>query len=161
MNYQPLKAVQYADLFWNKSNPNFIEFQVDCTNFISQCLYAGGQSMHYTGKRDSGWWYQGRHQNQELWSYSWTVAHSLQLYLLQSQRGTQVSHASQLQLGDVISYDWDGNGRFQHSAIVTAHDFQGMPLVNAHTYSARHKYWSYEDSPAWSLHTRYVFIHMI
>ena len=45
--------------------------------------------------------------------------------------------------GDVIVYDWDGDGAFQHSTIVTAFDAGGKPLVNAHTVSSRHRYWDY------------------
>ena len=36
-------------------------------------------------------------------------------------------------IGDVICYDWDGNGHFQHNTVVVAKDPHGMPLVNAHT----------------------------
>jgi hypothetical protein len=158
MIYQRNRAVQYADTFWDKANPNYIEFPVDCTNFVSQCLYAGGLPMHYTETRERGWWYKGKHQNREMWSYSWAVAHSLQLYLLSSYRGTAVSQVQQLEPGDIISYDWDGDGRFQHSAFVTTRNAQGIPLVNAHTYNAIHKLWDYRDSGAWTPQTTYLFI---
>lgn len=35
-------AVAYADRWWNAGNPAFEEFDVDCTNYVSQCLFAGG-----------------------------------------------------------------------------------------------------------------------
>ncbi|WP_028552375.1 amidase domain-containing protein [Paenibacillus sp. UNC451MF] len=161
--YDRAKAVQYADMWWDKGNPAYIEFEVDCSNYISQCLFAGGAPMHYTGKRDSGWWYKGRYNGQELWSYSWAVAHGLQRYLLLNRNGLtaeEVPQAEMLELGDVISYDWDGNGRFQHSTIVTAKDENGMPLVNAHTTSSFHRYWSYKDSVAWTERTQYRFLHI-
>lgn len=63
----------------------------------------------------------------------------------------------QLQLGDVIIYDWDGDGGFQHSTIVTAFDAGGMPLVNAHTTPSKHRYWDYRDSYAWTENTVYRF----
>lgn len=161
--YDRAKAVQYADTWWEKGNPAYIEFEVDCSNYISQCLFAGGAPMHYTGKRDLGWWYKGRYNGQELWSYSWAVAHGLQRYLILNRNGLtaqEVPQADMLQLGDVISYDWDGNGRFQHSTIVTAKDENGMPLVNAHTTSSYHRYWSYKDSVAWTERTQYKFLHI-
>lgn len=161
--YDRNKAVQYADMWWDKANPAYIEFEVDCSNFISQCLFAGGAPMHYTGKRDSGWWYKGRYNGQELWSFSWSVANSMQRYLLSSRSGLraeEVPQADMLELGDVISYDWDGNGRYQHSTIVTAKDANGMPLVNAHTTDSYHRYWSYKDSVAWTEHTKYRFLHI-
>ncbi len=160
MNYQRELAVQYANQYWNQPNPGFVTFHVDCTNFVSQCLYAGTLPMDYTMKRDSGWWYKGYVQGKEWWSYSWAVAHALQLYLLQSGRGIAVQSARELELGDVISYDWNGDGRYQHSTIVTAHNSNQEPLVNAHTYSASHEYWAYEQSPEMSVRTKYVFIHI-
>ncbi|UQZ84044.1 Putative amidase domain protein [Paenibacillus konkukensis] len=161
--YNRIKAAEYADTWWDKANPDYIHFEVDCSNFISQCLFAGGAPMNYTGKRDSGWWYKGRYNGQEQWSYSWAVAHSLQRFLTAGRVGLcaeEVPEASMLDLGDVISYDWDGNGRFQHSTIVTAKDAGGMPLVNAHTTESFHRYWSYRDSVAWTEKTKYRFLHI-
>ena len=53
------------------------KFENNCTNFISQCLHAGGAPMRGYPNRGSGWWLQNKN-----WSYSWAVAHSLRLYLL-------------------------------------------------------------------------------
>jgi hypothetical protein len=75
-------------------------------------------------------------------------------------RGTMVESADQLQLGDVILYDWNGDYRFQHSTIVTAFDVDGMPLVNANTVASRHRYWDYKDSYAWTEKTRYRLFHL-
>jgi hypothetical protein len=162
-HYDRMKAVEYAEQWWDKSNPSYIEFEVDCSNFISQSLFAGGAPMNYTGKRASGWWYKGRFNGQEQWSFSWSVADALQRHLNSSQTGLraeEVASANELELGDIISYDWDGNGRFQHSTIVTAKDGNGMPLVNAHTTNSRHRYWSYKDSVAWTDRTQYRFLHI-
>jgi len=163
IRYNREKAVEYAEMWWDKANPAYIEFEVDCTAFVSQCLFAGGAPMNYTGKRNSGWWYKGKYNNQEQWSYSWAVANSLQTFLLNSRSGLRadsVERADQLEPGDVISYDWEGDGRFTHTTIVTAMDANGMPLVNAHTVSSRHRYWSYKDSYAWTERTVYRFLHI-
>lgn len=162
--YDRHKAVQYADRWWDQANPAYLEFEVDCSNYISQCLFAGEAPMHYTGKRDSGWWYKGRNNSQELWSFSWAVAQSLQGYMTSNDHGLrakEVHKAENLELGDVISYDWNGDGRYRHSTIVTAKDANGMPLVNAHTTNSKHRYWSYKDSYAWTEQTRYRFLHVI
>ncbi|WP_157335020.1 amidase domain-containing protein [Paenibacillus lutrae] len=159
--YDRNRAVKYADLWWDRYNPAFAELEVDCTSYVSQCLFAGGAPMNYTGKRTSGWWYAGQQGSRELWSYSWAVAQALQLYIPASRkglRGTIVSSAAELRPGDCISYDWDGDGRFQHNTFVTALDAAGMPLVNAHTVSSKHRYWDYKDSHAWTDRTRYAFV---
>lgn len=162
--YDRQAAVQYADRWWNSYNPQFEQFEVDCTNYVSQCLFAGKAPMNYTGKRDSGWWYRGLSGGQELWSYSWAVANSLQLYLrggggAVGLRATEVDSPAQLTLGDVICYSWDG-ARFGHNTIVTAMAPDGMPLVNAHTVNSRHRYWDYRDSYAWTERTKYRFFHI-
>jgi hypothetical protein len=151
-------AVRYAETWWNAVNPQYTEFEVDCTNFVSQCLYAGGLPMDYTGKRESGWWYRGRIHGRELWSFSWAVANSLLRYLLSSGRAQHVASPAELRPGDVICYDWDGDGQYQHNTIVTSLDAAGMPLVNAHTYNARGRHWAYHDSPAWTQRTAYMFL---
>lgn len=71
--------------------------------------------------------------------------------------GTEVERASDLYPGDVICYDFQGNDRWDHTTLVVAKDSQGMPLVNAHTDNSRHRYWSYEDSTAWTEDCRYKF----
>ncbi|MFD0696864.1 amidase domain-containing protein [Paenibacillus sp. GCM10027628] len=159
--YNRAKAVEYAEKWWNAYNPRYIEFEVDCTSYVSQCLFAGGAPMDYTGKRGLGWWYAGKQGSQELWSYSWAVANSLQTYVSHSRKGLRghaVNDPRELQPGDMISYDWDGDGRYQHNVIVTAKDANGMPLVNAHTYNSRNRYWAYKDSPAYTERTKYIFV---
>lgn len=157
-------AVAYADLYWNKPNPNYEEFDSNCTNYVSQCIFAGDVPMLYTNRRDSGWWYKGRQQGKEWWSYSWAVSRSLAAFLLKSRKqglnAIEVDSADQLELGDVIVYDWNGDTRYQHTTIVTAFDAKGQPLVNANTTASRHRYWDYQDSYAWTPNTRYRFFHL-
>ncbi len=154
-NYDRLAAVKYAEHWWNSYNPAYKKFDVDCTNYISQCLRAGGAPMRGMPNRSKGWWYQGNN-----WSFSWAVAHSLRWYLSGSTEGLQgkeVESASDLYPGDVICYDFQGDGRWDHNTIVVTKDANGMPLVNAHTDNSRHRYWSYEDSSAWTPDIQYKF----
>jgi hypothetical protein len=157
--YNRLKAVQYAERWWNSYNPAYKKFEVDCTNFISQCLHTGGAPMRGYPNRGAGWWL--RNNN---WSYSWAVANSLKIYLSNSKSGLrarEVSSPDQLLLGDVICYDFEGDGRFNHNTIVTGKDAYGMPLVNAHTYNSRMRYWAYEDSSAYTPKIKYKFFSII
>lgn len=153
--YNRLKAVQYAERWWNSYNPAYKKFENDCTNFISQCLHVGGAPMRGYPNRGSGWWLRTNN-----WSYSWAIANSLRLYLPNSKSGLrarEVSSPEQLLLGDVICYDFEGDGRFNHNTIVTGKDADGMPLVNAHTYNSRMRYWAYEDSSAYTPNIKYKF----
>ncbi|MCL1630747.1 amidase domain-containing protein [Sporolactobacillus sp. CPB3-1] len=156
--YDRLQAVRYADLWWNQRNPRYPKVADDCTNYISQCLHAGGIEMWGDPIRNRGWW-----QKQTNWSFSWTVANSLRWYL--SKQGNIIgtvekSSARDLVPGDVICYDFEGDGHWNHNTMVTAIDGAGDPLVNAHTYDARHRPWAYTDSPAWTENIAYKFFHI-
>ncbi|WLR42709.1 amidase domain-containing protein [Bacillus carboniphilus] len=154
--YDRLAAVQYAERWWNDTNASFHSFDVNCTNFVSQCLYAGDAMMIGYPNRTKGWWMQSG-----SWSYSWTVAHAMSMFLPNSKSGlraTQLDDPSQLSPGDVICYDFEGDGRFNHTTIVVAKDDNDMPLVNAQTYNSRMRYWSYEDSTAYTKDIRYKFL---
>jgi hypothetical protein len=113
--------------------------------------------MHRYPSRNKGWWIRGG-----TWSFSWSVSHSLRWYLEGSKKGLKakrVSSPKQLMLGDVIFYDFNGDGRFDHSTIVTGKT-GNTPVVNAHTVSARNRDWRYGNSPAYTPNIKYVFLHI-
>ena len=52
--YDRAKAVAYAHQWAYSRNPAYYDFSAiggDCTNFVSQCLRAGGAPMNYTRHR--------------------------------------------------------------------------------------------------------------
>jgi len=154
--YDRVRAYKYAELWWNSFNPAYQNMKGnDCTNYISQVLHAGGIPMVNTGNKNSGWWY--RAGKAPSWSYSWTVAHSLRLALTKLMKAREVNDPRQLKVGDVICYDWDGDGRWQHNTVVVDFDRYGMPLVNAHTIASHRRYWDYRDSYAYGPRTAYSF----
>ncbi|AXF58057.1 hypothetical protein DT065_17895 [Salicibibacter kimchii] len=153
--YNRLEAVKYAERWWDAYNPQYHHFADNCTNFISQCLKAGEAPMHGAPQRGRGWWYTG-----DNWSYSWAVAHSMRWYLSGATKGLmakEVERASDLQPGDIICYDFDGDGHWEHTTIVVMKDGNHEPLVNAQTENSRNRYWSYEDSTAWTPNITYKF----
>ncbi|MBM7660207.1 hypothetical protein JOC85_000974 [Bacillus mesophilus] len=157
--YDRREAVRYAEKWWDSYNPEYEKFEVDCTNFISQCLHAGGAPMTGYSNRGKGWW-----MKNGSWSYSWSVAHALRRYLPNAKSGLRAvekESASDLTLGDVICYDFEGDGRYNHNTIVVAKDSNNMPLVNAHTYNSRMRYWEYTDSSAYTPNIKYAFLHIV
>ncbi|KAB7665075.1 amidase domain-containing protein [Bacillus sp. B1-b2] len=157
--YDRTKAVQYAEKWWNSYNPKYKQFEVDCTNYISQCVHEGGAPMRGYPNRNKGWWMQNNN-----WSYSWSVANAFPRYLASSTAGLrakEVKTAMELKLGDVICYDFEGDGKWNHTTIVTGKDANGEPLVNAHTYNSRMRYWAYEDSTAYTPNIKYKFFTII
>ena len=67
--YDRQSAVDYA-LKWAKArNPEFYNFDNlggDCTNFVSQCLFAGSGIMNYT--KTTGWYYKTLNSRAPAWS---------------------------------------------------------------------------------------------
>ena len=130
--YSRTDAVQYAIKYALKPNPNYRYFPLtndtsgDCANFISQCLYAGKTPMNFNGT--TPWWYKHitGNMNNDTWSVSWAVAHSLYWYLKINQesnfsgaKGLEVMNPSMLELGDLMFFE-DNKGHIFHSAIVTS-----------------------------------------
>lgn len=107
-------------------------------------------------QRDVGWWMVGLH---ERWSFSWTVAHSLRWYLETSTRGLtakRVHSPSELEIGDVILYDFTNDGRIDHSVLVTS-VVGGVPYIHAHTSNSADRHYSYSDSTAYTPAMRYYY----
>ena len=68
--YDKAKAIEYAKKWAYSRNPKFYDYENlggDCTNFISQCIYAGTNTMNYSNI--NGWYY----NNANAKSPSWTL----------------------------------------------------------------------------------------
>ena len=67
--YNREKAVEYAKKWAFSRNPYYYNFDNDggdCTNFISQCVYAGAGVMNYTPT--FGWYYNSPYSRAPAWS---------------------------------------------------------------------------------------------
>lgn len=152
--YNRRAAVQYALRHWDAPNPAFANMAMmggggDCTNFTSQALLAGGWPMDYRASGyDREWWYRrignDRFDSREddWWSCTWSLPEN-QFHYLRINHAQVVdllrdrSQARFLRLGDLLFYDWDGDGLFNHGAIVTDFDRFGRPLVTYRTLDPR------------------------
>lgn len=164
-NYNRWAAVEYANRWWNDRNPDFPNFDVNCTNYVSQCINAGGIPMFVTDDTQSGWWIKRMPETELgfIWSFSWALAHSFRWFLSSDtakEFAQERQNAYELEHGDIIVYDFDGNNVWQHSAIVTAKRQNGQPLVNANSSNSYHRDWTYKDSPAYTPQIKYRFFHL-
>ena len=67
--YNRERAVEYARTWALRRNPLFVDFTGiggNCTNFVSQCVLAGGCTMNYTP--DYGWYYASPEDRAPAWS---------------------------------------------------------------------------------------------
>jgi hypothetical protein len=157
--YDRVRGLRYSELWWNGWNPSFAKLSDDCTNFISQCLFAGQCPMVGGTDRANGWWYKvNSTETLEQWSYSWTTAQALYVHLTTTWGAKVLSSPRELKIGDIIFYDWTGSGNVHHSAFVSDFDGKGDPLVNAHTDPSYHRHYLYLDSRAWTPKTSYRFV---
>lgn len=148
--YRRDQAVAYALRYAVSPNPEYVYLAGnDCTNFISQCLRAGGARNHYHPTHP--WWYESGSM-----SGSWSVAGMLYWYILVSTENNQGIIAQTFRQGtgepigpqisgvilpgDLIQYQ-DGDGRIRHSTIITGFTQDREPLVTQHTRNAANIPW--------------------
>ena len=136
MRYQREKAVQYAEKWALLRNPKYYNYDAlggDCTNFVSQCLYAGIREMNY---QKIGWYYKDANRK----SPSWTGVEFLYQFLIQNKnegpRG-KIIDRNQVEPGDVIQLSFDG-AIYGHTLIVTSAT-ENRILVAAHTIDAKNR----------------------
>ena len=165
--YDRRKAVEYARKWAFGRNPAYYDFENvggDCTNFASQCLYAGGGVMNFTPT--FGWYYVSAYRRAPAWTgvpYLWN-------FLTRNPDGgpTYPNNVgpfgtpcalSELEPGDLLQLSFDGV-TYGHCPIVVAAGRPVTPdtvLVAAHTYDADNRpLSSYEWKKARFLHIQGV-----
>ena len=126
-------AVSYARRWALGRNPAYYDFENiggDCTNFASQCIYAGAQTMNYTSVY--GWYYRSSYDR----TASWTGVEYLYKFLVNNRGlGPYASIVSQREAkpGDIVQLGGK-SGNFYHSPVITA--VTPTILVAAHTFDA-------------------------
>ena len=141
-DYDRKAAVLYAHQWAYGRNPVFYDYEKlggDCTNFASQCIFAGSGVMNFTPTY--GWYYIDANQKAPAWTgveYLWNFL---------TRKGVSVGPVGQpcaledVRPGDLIQLRFQEEG-FQHSPIVV---FAGRPvtpenvLVAAHSYDANNR----------------------
>lgn len=126
-------AVDYARRWALERNPEYYDFERiggDCTNFASQCIYAGAQIMNFTPV--FGWYYRSSYDR----SASWSGVNYLYNFLVNNQGigpYARVVPQKEAEPGDVVQLGTE-SGDFYHSPVITA--VTPTILVAAHTYDA-------------------------
>ena len=130
VHYNRDAAVAYARKWALGRNPLYYDFQNiggDCTNFASQCIYAGAGVMNFTPV--FGWYYLSSSDR----TPSWTGVEFLYDFLVNNQSvgpyGHQVSRREALP-GDIVQLG-SRDGDFYHSPVIIA--VRPRILVAAHS----------------------------
>ena len=139
--YNRARAVEYARRWALSRNPLFINFAGrggDCTNFVSQCIYAGSCQMNFTP--DFGWYY----INENMRAPAWSSVEYFYDYIIGNPSfagqnggigpfGIEVDALGVFE-GDVVQLA-DSSGDFYHTLLITGFS-EGQTLVSAHTNDA-------------------------
>ena len=133
-------AVRYAHQWAHGRNPqysNYDDLGGDCTNFASQCIYAGSGIMNHTPT--FGWYYYDTNRK----APAWTGVEYLYNFLTRKKPsiGPFAKEVSirELLLGDMVQLSFDGV-EFQHSPVVVRSGENASELLlAAHTDDADYR----------------------
>ena len=139
--YDREAVVEYARKWAYSRNPEYYDFSAiggDCTNFASQCLFAGCGVMNYTP--DLGWYYRSAFDR----AAAWTGVEYFYRFLTENAKGNGVGNGvgplaievgiGELEIGDFVQLGRD-TGDFYHTPVVVGFS-GGNTLVAAHSYDA-------------------------
>ena len=143
----------YADRYALGYNPTYVSFSADCCNFVSQSAFAGGMPPS-SGSYDTGWWYSKNGTSgtgDDHWSWSW-ISCTKQINFWVGRRIDWVSSIGAVGKGDVIYYDWGGDGGWDHVAVLVGTNSAGQKVIDAHTTDHYRVWWKLGSST-----TRYAF----
>ncbi len=134
IEYNRQKVLEYAKTWALKRNPNYYNFSNnggDCTNFASQCVFAGCGIMNYTPIM--GWYY----INSEKRTAAWTGVDFFYNFMTKNKgigpfaKDVAIDH---VQIGDIVQLE-DSLQNYYHSLVVTKIDSEGI-YVSAHDFDA-------------------------
>lgn len=121
-NYSVEKTIDYAlnhALSYNSKYKNFDGTGGDCTNFISQCLHAGGLPLTKTWRP---------------YNDSWINVNLLRNYLIYNSLASEYTYISDDIIGDTVQFYNTELKRYSHSGIITKKLTNGDFGYCAHSY---------------------------
>lgn len=131
LEYDRNAAVRYAARWALSRNPRYYDYSEiggDCTNFASQCLYAGSGIMDFT--ETFGWYYIDANNK----APAWTGVEYLYRYLVREEGrpGPFAEEVSQqdVRRGDILQLSFDG-ATFAHTPVILT--TRPQILVAAHS----------------------------
>lgn len=129
--YDYAAMAAYAEKYWQNYNPAYRRYGSaggDCTNFLSQALYAGGWKKVTNSPEDYGIWYSKTSGDSDTWigvnEWSW--------FTQTAKRTTALANAYQMDVGDVLQLDFDKDGSKDHSLMTTYRSASGVPYLTYH-----------------------------
>lgn len=135
--YNRKKVIQYAEKWAFDRNPRYYNFDGiggDCTNFASQCIFAGCETMNYT--KVTGWYYNSANDK----SASWTGVEYLYKFLINNKGvGPQAIETNEenVDIGDIAQISFDGN-TYAHTLVIVKKESSTLDgiFIASHTFNS-------------------------
>jgi hypothetical protein len=168
-SYNRSAALAYADQWTSNTdygdpvmrNSDYPNFGIDCTNFASQVLYAGGYPPRGSSQDGCypdewwkpfwfGWW---------VWTWSWSVAECQRQYMYRHHefQSWDISSIYSMEAGDILQMSQDGSGTPTHSRVIVGPGYDIIlwtwesQLASQHTTDRKRRYWNIAIDPSWPL----------
>ncbi|MFC8512014.1 amidase domain-containing protein [Streptomyces sp. NPDC057257] len=129
--YNYAAMATYAEKYWKNYNTAYRRYNSaggDCTNYLSQSLYAGGWKQVTNSREDYDTWYSVTSGESDTWigvnEWSW--------FTQTTKRTTALANAYQMDIGDVLQMDFDKDGSKDHSMMTTYRSSSGVPYLTYH-----------------------------
>lgn len=148
-SYDLSKAIAYADKWALSRNPSYSYYGGrggDCSNFVSQCLHAGGFPMN------SAWYGYGNDKDAK----NWISQNDLRTYLVSNGYGKLINNPSDsdIKIGNPVWYKWNGSKSqnasdsyyTNHVTLCVGWNASGTPIIDSHTTAYYHHPWNYGPS---------------
>jgi hypothetical protein len=154
--YDPTSAANYAEQWWDGYNDaQWPRFDNDCTNFVSQAMWAGGYNFNYSSGNP---WYAYQKYGGWYYSQSWSFVHRNRGFtttsgdpIVTNITGKKTSPTNGVK-GDIVYYSWFGDREFDDGnahatfAVVTSARATSTPdvglLVDGHSNRRHKEYWT-------------------
>lgn len=132
--YRRERAVTYAGRYAFSQNPIFSDFEEiggNCTNFVSQCVYAGSCKMNYTPT--FGWYYISLNNRSPSWSGVEYFYNFMTTNGGVGPFGREIT-SDEAEIGDVVQLAKE-DGDFYHTLLIVGFDGEEI-LVAAQSIDA-------------------------
>ena len=180
--YSGMSATVYAARYWSTPNSYwYLTLNADCTNFVSQCVKAGGVNMYGTAiagvaggnalvDSNSGKWYHygpytKPNSTQKYWKYTrtWSMVSDFRSCFQWNGHGNVYTYSvnntswySTVQPGDVVQHGYTGHG---HSVLCVApKSGNSNPTFAAHSNNYYGRNMMYMVQDAKNNNNQYIYV---
>jgi hypothetical protein len=154
--YSPRVAVAYADSYTSRRNKAYPSYIYNCTNYVSQCLYAGGMPMKKLTPLPGGtnettkYWYCGTPYHKSNVSTSWMRVTDFYSYWAPKVSDVNYTEDTSVskngKVGDVVLFRNAKTGKKYHAMIITKKDKNQVYLNGNTTNRKQYPISEYSDS---------------